>query len=78
MQDADGAWVTVDPNPEPRPIPEREPDQPHLVSRPQSALPPPAERPRCDDPAPTRSRTMTHAATDPWLAVLLGVATSPG
>ena len=48
VQDADGAWVQVDPNPLPRPIPEREPDQPTVVSRPQSALPP---RPPAPPPA---------------------------
>ncbi len=49
VQDADGAWVQVDPNPLPRPIPEREPDQPTVVSRPQSALPPPADRTPVED-----------------------------
>lgn len=46
VQSDDGAWIQVDPNPEPREIPERQPDEPTIVSRPQSALPPP------DDPTP--------------------------
>ena len=37
------------PEPRARAIPEREPDQPTVVSRPQSALPPPAERTPVDD-----------------------------
>ena len=46
VQSDEGAWIQVDPNPVPREIPERQPDEPTIVSRPQSALPPP------DDPTP--------------------------
>lgn len=49
VQDASGVWVTIDPNPVPREIPEREPDQPTSVSRPQSVLPPPADHTPVDD-----------------------------
>ncbi|MGR0220333.1 transglutaminaseTgpA domain-containing protein [Agromyces sp. ZXT2-6] len=49
VQASGGEWVQVDPNPEPREIPERQPDEPTVVSRPQSALPPPEERTPIED-----------------------------
>lgn len=49
VQTSDGEWVQVDPNPEPRKVPERQPDEPTVVSRPQSALPPPEERTPLED-----------------------------
>ncbi|GAA1056375.1 cysteine protease [Agromyces luteolus] len=49
VQAEDGAWIAVDPNPEVRPIPERQPDEPTVVSRPQSALPPPEDPTPVDD-----------------------------
>ena len=76
VQIEDGSWVAVDPNPIPRPVPPKEPDQPTIVSRPQSALPPPGRpdpgrrlrcRPRRRDPT-----TATTTATSGW-RVLLGV-----
>ncbi|WP_344293817.1 transglutaminase-like domain-containing protein [Agromyces neolithicus] len=79
VQTADGAWVAVDPNPTPREVPDEEPDQPTIVSRPQSALPPLAERTPVDDydadpdPAPDDG-----SDDDGWLAVLLGVVRIAG
>ncbi|MGW9631590.1 transglutaminaseTgpA domain-containing protein [Agromyces sp. NPDC055520] len=75
VQRADGAWIAVDPNPSPREIPPREPDQPTVVSRPQSALPPPAERTPVDDLA-KEPETPPDDPDDPapaWLQALLGV-----
>lgn len=72
VQAADGAWIQVDPNPVPREIPERQPDEPTIVSRPQSALPPP------DDPTPVDDLAAEPdpGADDPddadgWLVALL-------
>lgn len=74
VQSDDGAWIQVDPNPEPREIPERQPDEPTIVSRPQSALPPP------DDPTPVDDLAAEPdpGADDPddaeaWLLALLEV-----
>lgn len=41
VQTADGAWQQVDPNPQSEEVPEREPDEPAVVTRPQTAVPPP-------------------------------------
>ncbi|WP_448809476.1 transglutaminase family protein [Agromyces bauzanensis] len=80
VQADDGQWVSVDPNPEPRPIPEKEPDQPTVVSRPQSALPPPAERTPVDDldADPDLALDDRDDGTAPWVAVLLAVLTATG
>ncbi|KRE26158.1 transglutaminase domain-containing protein [Agromyces sp. Soil535] len=73
VQTADGAWRSIDPNPEPREIPEREPDQPTVVSRPQSALPPPAERTPVDDLDPDPDLAFDQRdEPEPWVAALLG------
>ncbi|WP_350347120.1 transglutaminase-like domain-containing protein [Agromyces sp. G08B096] len=76
VQEAGGAWVQIDPNPEVREIPERQPDEPNVVSRPQSALPPPEERTPVDDlgadPAPAPDDD--DGADDPWLVVLGTIA----
>lgn len=75
VQAADGTWVPVDPNPAPRPIPEREPDQPTIVSRPQSALPPPAERTPVDDLSnePETPPDDPDDSADAWVQALLAV-----
>ncbi|MBM7504312.1 transglutaminaseTgpA domain-containing protein [Agromyces aurantiacus] len=72
VQSDQGDWVQVDPNPERREIPERQPDEPTVVSRPQSALPPP------DDPTPVDDLAAEPdpGADDPddadgWLLALL-------
>jgi hypothetical protein len=74
VQSVDGAWIQVDPNPVPREIPERQPDEPMIVSRPQSALPPPDDPTPVDDlaaePDPGRDDPDDAAA---WLVALLGV-----
>ncbi|WP_139417537.1 transglutaminase-like domain-containing protein [Agromyces laixinhei] len=74
VQRADGVWIPVDPNPMPRPIPEREPDQPTIVSRPQSALPPPAERTPVDELANDPETPPDESdGRDAWMQTLLGV-----
>lgn len=80
VQTADGRWLGVDPNPEVREIPEKEPDEPTVVSRPQTALPPPAERTPVDglDADPELALDDRDEGTEPWLAVLLGVLTVTG
>lgn len=80
VQDSSGAWLTVDPNPEPRPIPEKQPDQPQVVSRPQVVLPPPPEDPaqRPDAAPPQKAQPDDRPATDPLLAIVLLVASVVG
>ncbi len=75
VQDADGAWLPIDPNPRWREIPEREPDEPTVVSRPQSALPPPEERARVDelDSDPNPALDDREEEAHPWIGALLAV-----
>jgi transglutaminase-like putative cysteine protease len=75
VQTHDGAWVQVDPNPLPREIPERQPDQPTIVSRPQSALPPPEDRTPVDDLAAEPDLAPDEPDDDgaAWLDGLLAV-----
>ncbi|MET1043417.1 MAG: transglutaminaseTgpA domain-containing protein [Microbacteriaceae bacterium] len=65
-------WVSLDPTPAPRDIPEREPEDPTQVSRPQSVLPPPVvqdEKP--NEQTPPQSADDEIAPPDPFLAFLL-------
>jgi hypothetical protein len=80
VQTADGAWRHVNPNPELRDIPEREPDEPVVVSRPQSALPPPEARTPVDDltDEPEQAGDEGGAGDDAWLGVLLAIANGVG
>lgn len=80
IQTSDGAWVPVNPNPDVRDIPEREPDQPTVVSRPQSALPPPAERTPVEelDSDPDLSLDEPDDGAEPWVAALLAGLTIAG
>jgi transglutaminase-like putative cysteine protease len=80
VQTSDGEWLSIDPNPAVRPIPEREPDQPTIVSRPQSALPPPAERTPVDDlaPDPDAPPDDPDGPDDAWLQVLFGALSVAG
>lgn len=75
VQEADGAWLPIDPNPSWREVPEREPDEPTVVSRPQSALPPPEERTRVDelDSEPDPPLDERDEDAQPWVAVLLTI-----
>ena len=80
VQATDGTWIPVDPNPAPRPIPEREPDQPTIVSRPQSALPPPAERTPVDDLSndPETPPDEPDDGADAWVQALLAALGAAG
>lgn len=75
VQTAEGDWLSIDPNPDLREVPEREPDEPTVVSRPQSALPPPEERTPVDDldSEPDLSPDDRDDDGAAWLQVLLGV-----
>lgn len=75
VQIEDGSWVAVDPNPVPGPVPEKLPDQPNIVSRPQSALPPPAARTPVDDydADPDAGPDNGSDDGDDWLAAVLGM-----
>ncbi|KFF60908.1 hypothetical protein JF66_01285 [Cryobacterium sp. MLB-32] len=80
VQTSDGAWVTIDPTPELRDVPENQPDEPTVVSRPQSVLPPPAvDTPQQRDPEPAE-RTVDDpvAPLSPLVALLLAVAAVAG
>lgn len=76
VQERGGAWVQVDPNPEPRRIPERQPDEPTVVSRPQSALPPPEDRTPLEDLAVEPDSGSEEPDDDraAWLDALLAAA----
>lgn len=76
VQTSDGEWVQVDPNPERRKVPEREPDEPTVVSRPQSALPPPEERTPLEDLAvePDSGSDESEDERAAWLDALLAAA----
>jgi len=76
VQSSSGAWVSIDPMPAVRDIPANQPDEPAVVTRPQSVIPPPAvDTPQQRDPAPAE-RTVEEpvAALSPLLAFLLGAA----
>lgn len=75
VQTADGEWVAIDPNPPLGPIPLKEPDQPQSVSRPQSALPPPAEPTPVDEDAARPDASGDDRSDDEpdWITALLGV-----
>ena len=66
-------WATIDPNPPVRDIPAQAPDDPTVVSRPQSVVPPALPDPaEVRDPAPPESTSEDPPAPpDPLLAFLL-------
>lgn len=81
VQDSHGAWLSVDPNPDPqREIPDKEPDQPTIVSRPQSALPPPDERTPIEDldSEPELALDDRDDGLEPWVAALLAALSVAG
>jgi len=68
-------WVTVDPVPPVRDIPEELPEEPTTVSRPQSVVPPQVVEPeRPTDQTPQESAPDEPAALPAWLLVALAVA----
>ena len=71
---AEYGWVTIDPVPEERPIPDEEPEDPNVVSRPLPIIPPqatdPVERP---DDTPLEATQDDPRALDEWLVVVLTI-----
>lgn len=75
VQSSDGSWVSIDPNPVVRDIPDKQPDLPTEVSRPQSVVPPPVEEPNQQNNAtqPESSEQDPAPVTDQFLAILFTV-----
>jgi transglutaminase-like putative cysteine protease len=72
-------WVTLDPNPEPREIPQEEPEDPTQVARPQSPVqPPPTEPDFNDQQLQPESSQEDPGVPNPLLAILLAVAQVAG
>jgi hypothetical protein len=68
-------WVTLDPNPPVRPIPDEEPEEPSEVSRPQSVIQPPdEERDLNDNQTPVETTPDDQQVTEGWVLVLMAVA----
>lgn len=67
-------WVTIDPNPPVRPIPAEQPQDPTKIARPQSVVPPPADRvdPKTNQTTPDSSQNEPDTL-DPALVVLFQV-----
>ncbi|UOE44625.1 transglutaminaseTgpA domain-containing protein [Agromyces larvae] len=80
VQTSDGGWRQVDPNPDARDIPERSPDEPTVVSRPQSVLPPPERRTPVEDLDidPEGARDEGDEGVDPWPAIAGRIAAGTG
>ena len=71
---AEYGWVTLDPVPAERPIPEEEPEDPTQVARPQSIVPPPPDRPDANQDQSTPDSEQDEPDTlDPVLAAILAV-----
>jgi hypothetical protein len=71
---AEYGWVTLDPVPEDRPIPEEEPEDPTQVARPQSIVPPPPDRNDANQEQSTPDSEQDEPdALDPVLLAILGV-----
>lgn len=65
-------WVTLDPNPTPRTIPEIPKDDQNTVSRPQSVIqPPPAETDPRNNQAQPQSKQDNPADDPAWIAIVL-------
>ncbi|NII50438.1 transglutaminaseTgpA domain-containing protein [Frigoribacterium endophyticum] len=72
-------WVALDPNPEERPVPEEQLQDPSQVSRPQSVVQPPPQDPQVrDDQAPPQTAQEDADTPPEWLAALLVVVTVAG
>lgn len=68
-------WVTLDPVPPVRDIPEEQPEDPSEVSRPQSVITPPdEERDLTDNQTPVETSPSDQPEVEGWLLVLLAVA----
>ncbi|MET4639129.1 transglutaminaseTgpA domain-containing protein [Mycetocola sp. 2940] len=80
VQDSTGRWLTADPVPVVREIPEEEPEDPRKVSRPPAIVQPPLdeEDEEIDRVPPADSEQNEDIAVDPFLAALLAVARVAG
>jgi hypothetical protein len=80
VQASDGSWVTIDPNPAARQVPEKQPDEPAIVSRPQSVVPPPVreDTERRDLTPQPGAQQDAPAPQDPLLATLLAALAAAG
>ena len=68
-------WVTIDPTPAVRPIPDEQPLDPTKIARPQPIVPPPAAAPDPVDRQPTPDTERSDPPTqDVWLAILVVAA----
>ncbi|WP_423917681.1 transglutaminaseTgpA domain-containing protein [Frigoribacterium sp. 2-23] len=65
-------WVALDPNPEERPIPEDQLQEPSQISRPESVVQPPPQEPQIrDEQAPPQTEQDSPDAPPAWLAIVL-------
>lgn len=80
VQTAADGWVTIDPNPAVREVPAKQPDEPTVVSRPQTVVPPPAPdlAERGDLTPPESTVEEPPAPMHPLLAFLLAALTVLG
>lgn len=73
VQASSGEWVTIDPTPPVRPVPDRQPDEPTVISRPQTVVPPAPEdtTEQRDLTPPDSTEEDPLPAPNPLLAILL-------
>ena len=74
VDSAQYGWVTIDPTPAVRKIPEEQPQEPTRIARPQSPVQPPVTPPdAATAPAPPDTVQDTPAVVPAWLLVLFAV-----
>jgi hypothetical protein len=80
VQTKEAGWVSVDPNPAVRPIPQKQPHDPKKISRPQTAVQPPANDTKQDAAPPQQSRAIhtPKNTQNPLLELILAIATWAG
>ncbi len=67
-------WVTIDPNPAARPIPDEQPQDPTKIARPETIVPPPSDKTATKETQTTPDTSQNEPdALDPALVVLLQV-----
>lgn len=67
-------WVTIDPNPAARPIPDEQPQDPTKIARPQTIVPPPSDKTATKETQTTSDTSQNEPnALDPVLVVILQV-----
>jgi TgpA N-terminal domain/Transglutaminase-like superfamily len=80
VQTSTGAWVTIDPNPAVRDVPAQLPDEPTIVSRPQSVVPPPVPdtTQQCALTPPESTQEDPPKPLDPFMVFLLAALAVTG